>query len=78
MIGHKLDMPGAIEWQMHRQKNQECWVCDKKIYTFFFWSPLYAEMAATSVDLTPEEEHLVKSAVFMNRETNLERQSNRS
>ena len=73
VIGHELDIPGAVEWQMYREKNEECWVCDRKIYTIFFWSPLYAGLAGKSVELTSEEEKAIKSAIFMNRDTNLER-----
>ena len=78
VIGHSLDIPGSSEWHMHTQHNKQCWVCDRKAYTFFFWSPLFAEYEAPKAALTEREQARIKSHIFMNRETNLERQSCRS
>lgn len=39
-LGHKSELPGAGQWCMlSRYKTEQCWVCDKHIYTILFWSP---------------------------------------
>ena len=63
---------------MHNGCNRQCWVCERKVYTFFFWSPLYAEFERRRIALTEGEEEIIKAHIFTNRDTNLERQSNRS
>lgn len=78
IIGHTMDMPGFSEWHMHTEHSKECWVCDRKIYTFFFWSPTFAEIESQKIALTPKEEEIIRNKIFMNRETNLERQANRT
>ena len=43
VIGHDLYMPGASSWQISRESQQECWVCDRKQFTFIFWSPEFGD-----------------------------------
>jgi hypothetical protein len=38
-IGHHIDIPGSDNWQLHCDKLEQCFVCDRKQYTFFIWSP---------------------------------------
>lgn len=42
-LGHKEDMPGSGQFHVHTSKvlhNNNCWVCDKKIYSMIFWNQL--------------------------------------
>lgn len=49
VLGHKAEMPGSGQWQMLTEKADECWICDRHIYTLLFWSPSIGH--STSVDL---------------------------
>ena len=44
ILGHELDIPGASEWEIHKESAQECWVCDRKQFTFFIWSPEFGDV----------------------------------
>ena len=46
LIGHKDDMPGSGRWNFFQQSIKEtndCWICDKQIYTLIFWNQLVGE-----------------------------------
>lgn len=40
ILGHKTEMPGSGQWQMHTQKTPyaNCWICDQHTYCLFIWS----------------------------------------
>ena len=43
MLGHKEEMPGSGRWRVITKENigqNECWVCDRKIYSLIFWNEL--------------------------------------
>jgi hypothetical protein len=54
-IGHDLDIPGSSNWQISRDSQQECWVCDRKQYTFFIWSPEFGEFEQNKELLSSHE-----------------------
>lgn len=42
-LGHKEDMPGSGQFHVYTSKvsnNNNCWVCDKKVYSMIFWNQL--------------------------------------
>ena len=43
VLGHRLELPGAEEWEISRESAQQCWVRDQKQFTFFFWSPEFGD-----------------------------------
>ena len=49
ILGHEFEMPGASEWQISKDSAQECWVCDRKQFTFFFWSPEFGQYDESKV-----------------------------
>ena len=54
VLGHEIDMPGTVNWQINKESAQQCWVCERKQYTFFFWSPEYGLFETKKLDwLTP-------------------------
>lgn len=38
-LGHKYDIPGSNEWQAFTESHYQCYICDRKIYSLFLWSP---------------------------------------
>jgi hypothetical protein len=42
ITGHRIDIPGAGRWKICNQRSQkthgDCWICDCKPYTLFFWN----------------------------------------
>jgi len=42
-IGHKEDIPGSGQWRIITDElpgRNECWVCDRKVYSVIFWNEL--------------------------------------
>ena len=37
-LGHKVDIPDSGRWQMLTNKSQKCWICDRHVYGYIFWS----------------------------------------
>lgn len=33
------DIPGSQEWQLYTDSHSDCYICDRRIYTLFLWSP---------------------------------------
>jgi len=33
-------MPGACQWKMIDEAHEDCWICDREVYTLIFWSPV--------------------------------------
>ena len=78
VIGHDLEMPGAIEWQVNRDSAQQCWVCDRKQFTFFFWSPEFGQYDQSKVAwLGQEEKDKILSTICVDRDTSNLRESHR-
>lgn len=40
--GHKRDLPGSGRWKIRNERSRtphgDCWICDCKPYTLFFWN----------------------------------------
>ena len=54
-LGHKIDIPGSGQWKMvtgETKRDNECWVCDRQVYTLIFWNELIgaAEMSNFSME----------------------------
>jgi PP-loop superfamily ATP-utilizing enzyme len=45
-------MPGSSEWQLFKQNEDECYICDRKIYTIFFWSPAIGKIEESDIGLS--------------------------
>lgn len=39
--GHEYDIPGSKEWHMYTDAHSDCYICDRRVYTVFLWSPTY-------------------------------------
>jgi hypothetical protein len=74
-MGHQFEIPGSENWQLFTQATHECWVCDKKIYTFVFWSETHG--THYMIDLTEDEKRAVCERILYNRENNIYMQQNR-
>ena len=37
-LHHKETVPGSGQWQIMTQKDEHCWLCDKEMKGFIFWS----------------------------------------
>lgn len=71
-------MPGQSDWQISRESSQECWVCDRKQFVFFFWSPEFGELDRDKVAwLTSDDKAKIMESVFMDRDTNNLREARR-
>ena len=69
-IGHEFEMPGSQEWVVHRDSCQSCYICDRKLYTVFFWSPEIGSIEADQVGLTPELKYRILQVIFKDRDRN--------
>ena len=79
VLGHELDMPGSSEWQVSNVSAQQCWFCDRKQFTFFFWSPEFGMHDMKKLDwLTPQDKDKIIKTVFIDRDTNNLRTTRRS
>ena len=38
VLGHIDRMPGCGRWRMETQQGDNCWVCDRWMYTLYFWN----------------------------------------
>jgi len=52
-LGHNFETPGASSWHLHLDSVCECWICDKQIYSFIFWSK--SKGRAEQITIKPEE-----------------------
>lgn len=35
---HKAEIPGSKQWLMLTEKSEHCWICDKEMKGYIFWS----------------------------------------
>ena len=77
-LGHNLEITGSSEWQIMKESAQECWVCDRKQFTFMFWSPEFGDFEQSSTAwLTAEDKKKLLDIIFVDRETSNLREQRR-
>ena len=58
LLGHKDDIIGGGQWKMitdAKKGHNECWVCDRKIYSIIFWNKEIGLMAEAEVPLEDQK-----------------------
>ena len=73
-LGHRTDIPGGKEWRAFTNSQDECYICDRKIYSLFVWSPEIGIIGDAQINLTDAQKRKIAKLILMNRETNLKRE----
>lgn len=63
-LGHHLEIPGSSDWTLHKENYSQCYICDRKIYTVFFWSPTIGKIEGYDVGLTTDQQYRIANYVL--------------
>ena len=66
-LGHKLDIPGGAIWQAFRNSANQCYVCDRKIYTMFLWSPTTGIIDCEKLNFNHEQKQILADYMLKDR-----------
>jgi len=69
-INHNLEIPGSAEWYLYKDKCSSCYICDRKIYTVFFWSPTIGRIEGYDTGLSSEDQYKIAKIILKDREIN--------
>lgn len=59
--GHKGEMPGSPgQWQMFQGQHEECWVCDKWIFSLVFFNPARLESKSLWDNCHEMKNHIIR------------------
>lgn len=72
-IGHQLEIPGSSDWQLHRENSNQCYICDRKIYTVFFWSPSIGQIEGYDTGLSSDDQYRIAKLILDERDTDPKR-----
>jgi hypothetical protein len=71
MVGHKEEMPGSGQWKILTEKGDQCWICDKHIYSLIFWSPSIGHSMQIDLD-DGEKNRIISQIEIINHENEME------
>lgn len=63
-LGHEVEIVGSQNWVVHKESWDQCYVCDRKIYSVFFWSPQLGKIEGAELGLTPDEKYRIAKYVL--------------
>ena len=63
-LGHKENMPGSGQWRMIDDDTQDCWVCDRVVYSLIFWNEEIGQFLVSKVDQADQEYLVTKIEEF--------------
>lgn len=59
-LSHKEEIPGSGQWQLLTLKKDPCWVCEREMKGYIFWTPAMSKKSAKILKLNSGE----KQAIF--------------
>ena len=68
-----MEIPGSNNWILHKESWDQCYICDRKIYSIFFWSPEIGMIEGYDCGMTPDEQYRIASFILEKRETSMRR-----
>jgi hypothetical protein len=72
-LGHEVEIVGSQHWQVHKESWDQCYVCDRKIYSVFFWSPQLGKIEGAELELSQDEKYRIARYVLSDRQINHQR-----
>ena len=66
VLGHNIEMPGAETWQIVR-RSSDCWICNRNIFTLFFWSPEIGRVDGEEIGLKAAEKMKLAEYILKNQ-----------
>ena len=59
-LSHKMEIPGSGQWQLLTRKQDPCWLCEREMKGYVFWTPDMQTKSAKIMNISLGE----KQAIF--------------